>query len=844
MLAYQAGAQTTQWFDNNGTSAASDGTWDTVTDTATPNWAGSATLTASTVAFTNGNYAIFAAGSGTTSTMNINVPGQVTCSGLGDGTTSIGGASGSPVTTLTFSGAGSINLPDGVWPFECGNASPTPSITINVPITGTGGIIQHNNGALMLLGTNTYSGGTTFTGGQLLWYNNSNSFGTGPFTVTGSGSIEIAGSPGIVTLTNAFVINNAGGVFNFASGNTTCTGPWTLMTSPQIKNNGASTTVLTISGPISGAFGVYYLCPNAGKIVLSGPNTYPGASFIGYSTGTSPETVSVSSINSVANPPQQPSSSLGVPSSVANGTISIGYSTAGAALIYTGAGETSDRVISLTGTTGGATIEMDGAGPLVLTSNFIVPTNGAKTLTLQGTSTAANTIAGVIPNSASGATSLTKAQAGTWVLSGVNTYTGATKVNTGTLIVGGTGKLPSATALTLGGTLQITSTAGQTLSGVISGAGTFIQAAPNTTTTLTGTANTFTGLFSVTAGIISFNADLSLGAAPGSFVANAITLNGGPLSGLRANAAGITVNANRGITLGANGGEIQVAGNDTCTYNGVISGGGVFQMGQNVSTGLGTLVLGGVETYTGNTIMAAGILRLASGGSIASSSGIIMSNATTFDVSAQSPFALSANNAFFTAVGGATSTTKILGPSGGNVDFGSTPINLSFVPSSVIGDTTNAALTITQGTLLLNGNTINVTNASVLNLIEGTYTLIHQTTGNISVTTPLTFNYYGPALAPHSTASFVVNGGDVDMVVSSTAAQGSFTGTTVQPNGTILLGFTGTPGANYVVQSTTNLAPPIVWKSISTNTAAADGTFQYNDLTSTNFPTQFYRAAP
>ena len=827
MLAHQAGAQTAQWWDNNGASNPSSGTWDTTTT----NWANSSTLTASTVAFTNGNFPIFTASSSTNlGTLTVTVPGAVTCEGLGNGTTSGGSASGSYVTNLIFNGAGSINLPSGAWPFECGNG-PAPGTIINVPITGPGGIIQHNSGTLYLYGNNSYSGGTTATGGQIINYNNNNSFGTGPITnSTGSTSLLTTNSSThIVTLANPFYMNSGTAVFNFGSGNTISTGPWYLGTTTQLKDNGG-TAPLTLSGAISsvgGAYGLTLETPGGATITLSGPNTYIGPTAIGVQGATT--TVSVSSINSVNTPAQQASSSLGVPSSAANGTIAMASTTFAGKLVYTGPGETSDRVINLAGTTGGAIIEMDGAGPLVLTSPFTTTGNGIKTLTLQGSSTAANTISGAIVNSTS-ATTLTKAQAGSWILAGnntftgpitnsgggtltiggsgdlgdsggngsytgiitnsatfvyassaaqtlsgvisgpgslqqigsgnltlsaANTYTGATTIGNGsTLIVSGTGKLATTTPIALNGTLDINSTAGMTVGGLLSGSGAYNLAA-TATETITNVNNTFSGLFSVTAGIISFNADSCLGTPPASFLANDITLNGGTPSGLRANAAGITINPNRGITLGANGGEIQVAGNDTCTYNGVISGSGAFQNGQNATTGLGVLVLGGIETYTGATIMAAGTLRLSATGSLANSSGIIMSNSATFDVSGQNPFALSPNNTSFTAIGGATTTTTIIGPLGGNVNFGSQPVNLTFVPSMTSGDPTNAALNISQGTLVLNGNTINVNNASALTLDVGNYTLI---TGNISVTSPLTLNYSGPGIAANTTASLVVVG--------------------------------------------------------------------------------------
>ena len=80
-------------------------------------------------------------------------------------------------------------------------------------------------------------------------------------------------------------------------------------------------------------------------MTLSGANTYTGQTQIGQGGDGGAVTLSVASINSVANPPQQSSSSLGVPSSAANGVITFGNTASGLGvynneLIYTGSGET------------------------------------------------------------------------------------------------------------------------------------------------------------------------------------------------------------------------------------------------------------------------------------------------------------------------------------------------------------------------------------------------------------------------------------------------------------------------------------------------------------------------
>ncbi|HVM49105.1 MAG TPA: autotransporter-associated beta strand repeat-containing protein, partial [Candidatus Acidoferrum sp.] len=394
--------------------------------------------------------------------------------------------------TLIITNAGSGNLQlqpnasltDG-FPTQGHFGSSSGSTTkIYAPITGTGGVnVPASSGNLYLLGNNTYSGGTTFSStATLCYFNNNNSFGSGYCcSSVGAGSFAnilstggSSGSPLTITLPNNWT-NGHGGYINFASTAYTpvvCTGNWQLGNfAMNIRNNGDTTASLTLSGVISGPGSTMtFSGQNGGKITLSGANTYSGATTIAASGGTSPIVVSVASINSVTTPAQSASSSLGKPSA-GNGTISLGSAASsglGGTLIYTGSGETSDRAINLAGTTGGATIEMDGAGPLVLTSAFTASGAGSKTLTLQGSSTAANTIGGaIVDNSSVNKTTVVKAQAGTWKLSGASTYTGGTTVSNGTLEVagsiagnvtvqGGVLQLDSPTALSSGTSATVT----------------------------------------------------------------------------------------------------------------------------------------------------------------------------------------------------------------------------------------------------------------------------------------------------------------------------------------------------------------------------------------------------
>ena len=99
------------------------------------------------------------------------------------------------------------------------------------------------------------------------------------------------------------------------------------------------------------------------------------------------------------------------------------------------------------GGTGNAIVESSGAGTLSFSNATFnaaeSAANANRTLFLGGANSGTNTISGAIVNNnnASALIGLTKQDAGTWVLGGVNTYTGSTTVSTGTLILANTGSL-------------------------------------------------------------------------------------------------------------------------------------------------------------------------------------------------------------------------------------------------------------------------------------------------------------------------------------------------------------------------------------------------------------------
>jgi len=79
---------------------------------------------------------------------------------------------------------------------------------------------------------------------------------------------------------------------------------------------------------------------------------------------------------------------------------------------------------------------------------------------------------------------------------------------------------------------------------------------------------------------------------------------------------------------------------------------------------------------------------------------------------------------------------------------------------------------------------------------------------------------------------------------SSAGAPGRqiITGITANGAGSATLSFAGTPYANYLLQMTTNLTPPTVWQTISTNTTDGAGLWQFIDTNAAIRPTGFYRS--
>ena len=135
-----------------------------------------------------------------------------------------------------------------------------------------------------------------------------------------------------------------------------------------------TTTSQTFSGIISGGGNlIFRYNPD---ITLAGANTYTGKTSIGGQFNGDSAILRIASLNKVVG--GSSSSSLGAPTTVANGTIELGAggAQASATIIYTGAGETTDRVINIVGGGSDDRKITNNGGVLVFTSPFTGDNSG------------------------------------------------------------------------------------------------------------------------------------------------------------------------------------------------------------------------------------------------------------------------------------------------------------------------------------------------------------------------------------------------------------------------------------------------------------------------------------
>ena len=257
-----------------------------------------------------------------------------------------------------------------------------------------------------------------------------------------------------------------------------------------------------------------------------------------------------------------------------------------------------------------------------------------------------------------------KEDSGTLVLAGTNSFTGSTTVSGGTLNL--TGSLPNTTALTVASGALFDTSNDETV-GSIAGAGTIdiehktqlTVGGDNTSTTFSGVlrsnsgsgtggitkqgtgtltlsgTNTFSGAISVTAGTVAVTSNNALGDTT-----NRTNISSGATLDLQNVNYSSTEQVNTSGTISTSTGTSTLAGNvildgnsivdvdgTQLTLSGVVSG-----SNDLTKTGDGIAILSATNTYTGDTTISAGTLRVS--GSLNSYTDVSVSSGATYDIDA------------------------------------------------------------------------------------------------------------------------------------------------------------------------------------------------------------------
>ena len=357
------------------------------------------------------------------------------------------------VNNGTITGSGTLNSANN---FTFNN---TATSTVSANLAGTAALTQTGSGKVVLSGSNSFSGGLNLnSAANGLDVTRAEALGKGTITA-GSTNSKL----GLNTITSLTITN----AVNTGSSNT----------ATMVFNPGASGNSMTVTGLISGS-GIAKVSGGGDLYLNNSGNTYAGGTEVGTGRIFVGSDGALGATTGAVNFGTMTSSLLAVTSDVSfNASRNFTMSAAGyTANIDTGANNvTINGVIApISGVTGGVLAKL-GTGALTLGGNntysggtiVSAGTLIGTTASLQGaiTNNAAvifnQSSSGSYANVMSGTGSLSITNSGTVTLTRTNTYSGATTVSQGTLLVDSTGSIASSSLATVdGGLLNVNGTAG------------------------------------------------------------------------------------------------------------------------------------------------------------------------------------------------------------------------------------------------------------------------------------------------------------------------------------------------------------------------------------------------
>ncbi|ODL29022.1 autotransporter-associated beta strand repeat-containing protein [Salmonella enterica] len=487
--------------------------------------------------------------------------------------------------------------------------------TFDNAIGGSGNVVKSGADTLTLSGSNSYTGGTTISGGTLV-ASNVEALGTGDVTNnatlelnTGGDFINNIGGTGRVEKSGDDTLTLSGS--NTYTGGTLINGGTLVASNVEALGTGDVTDNATLALNTGGTFD--NAISGSGQVVKSGDETLTLSGTNSYTGGTtiSGGTLVATNVEALGSGDVTDDATLELNT---GGTFDNAISGSGQVV------KSGDKMLTLSGANSysGGTLISDGT---LVASNVEALGTGDVT----NNATLALNTGGDFTNNISGSGQVVKSGDETLTLSGSNSYTGGTTISGGTLVATnvdalGTGDVTNSSTLELN--------TGGTFDNAISGSGQVVKSGDETLT-LSG-SNTYTGGTLISGGtLVATNVD-ALGT--GDVTDNAtLELNtGGTFDNVISGSGQVVKSGDDTLTLsGANsytggtlisGGtlvatSVEALGRGDVTDNAVLelNTGGTFDnaisgSGQVVKSGDKTLTLSGANSYTGGTTISGGTL--------------------------------------------------------------------------------------------------------------------------------------------------------------------------------------------------------------------------------------------